>query len=109
MEDNRAERFCSLLPVPIGGLLALDTTRCPWHGREAFWADRRFALHARSKLAAVNPAQRVLHVTQQAGLAVHVSNRQISFRRKLNLISIFWPVWAKYRPMHGMVQNGTRY
>jgi hypothetical protein len=55
----------------------------------------------------VNPAQRVLHVTQQAGLAVHVSNRQISFRRKLNLISIFWPVWAKYRPMHGMVQNGT--
>jgi hypothetical protein len=25
-----------LLPIPIGGLLALDTTRRPWHGREAF-------------------------------------------------------------------------
>jgi hypothetical protein len=84
--ESRAERFRSLLPVPIGSLLALDTKRCPRYGREAFWADRRFAFHACSKLANVNPVQCVLHVTQQAGLAVHGSNRQIPFRRQLNFV-----------------------
>src|ERR1700691_5130689 len=88
MEDGRAERFRSLLPIPIGSLLAIDTTRCPWHGREPLGTDRRFAFHAGSKLAAVNPAQCVLHVAQQAGFAIHVSNRQISFRRQLNLVHL---------------------
>ena len=77
-----------LLTVPIGGLLALDTARRPWHGREAFWADRRVAINANSKAAVVNPSQCGFHLAQQGGIAVHVSNRQISFRRILNLIHL---------------------
>src|ERR1022692_2371025 len=87
MDESLAHsRF--LLPAPIGSLLAPDTTLCPRHGRQAFWADRRLALNAFSKTALVHPAQCGFHVTQQAGLAVHVPNRQISFRRVLNLVHL---------------------
>ena len=88
IDESPAEDSVLFLPIPIGSLLALDTTRRPWHGREAFWADRRFALNAGSKAAVANPSQCGFHVTQQAGLAVHVSHRQISFRRILNLIHL---------------------
>src|ERR1700682_4242369 len=74
--------------VPIGSVLALDTPRRPCHGREPFWADRRFALNTGSKAAVVNPSQCGFHVPQQEGLAVHVSNRHFSFRRILNLIHL---------------------
>ena len=74
--------------VPIGSFLALDTTRRPRHGCEAFWADRRFALHAGSKGAVVNPSQCGFHVAQQAGLTVHVSNGQS--RSEAYWISSIW-------------------
>src|ERR1039458_8279590 len=77
-----------LLPIAIGSALALETTPRPWHGREAFRADRQFALDAASKAAVVNPAQCGFHFAQQGGLAVHVSNRQIPFRRVLNLVHL---------------------
>jgi hypothetical protein len=88
MEESRAEGIRSLLTIPIDSLLALDTTSRPWHGRKAFWADVRFAFQACSKVAFLNPAQRVFYVTQQIGLAVDVANRQISFRGELNLIHL---------------------
>jgi hypothetical protein len=34
----------------------------------------------------VNPTQRGFHFPQQGGLAIHVSNRQISFRSVLDLV-----------------------
>src|SRR5208283_5365031 len=77
-----------LLSFAVGGFLALDTTRRPWYSGEAFWAYRRFALKAASKTAVVNSTQGGLHLTQESGLAVYVSHRQISFRRMLNLIHL---------------------
>jgi hypothetical protein len=76
------------LPIPIGSLLALDTTRRPRHGREAFWVDLRFALNTGSKAAVLDSSQCSFDLTQPAGLAIHVPNRQISFRRILNLIHL---------------------
>jgi len=35
LDESLTERFRSLLPIPIGSLLALDTTRRPRHSREA--------------------------------------------------------------------------
>src|ERR1017187_4188485 len=86
--DETLAHIRIFLPTPIGSLLAPDTTLCPRHGREAFWADRRLTLDAASKAAVVNPAQRGFHVTQQGGLAVHVANRQVPFRRVLNLVHL---------------------
>src|ERR1019366_8158721 len=60
--DESLAHIRLLLPSPIGRFLAPDTTLCPRHGREAFWADRRFALDAASKVAVVNPAQCGFHV-----------------------------------------------
>jgi hypothetical protein len=82
------EAFRFILALPIGSLLALDTETCPWHRCETFRADRRVALHACPKAAIVYPAQCTLHVTQQTGLAVYVSNREISLRGILNLIHL---------------------
>src|SRR5271157_2090256 len=82
------EGFRSLPPIPIGSLLALDTTRRPWHGCDAFWADRLRALNAGSKAAIAKPPQCGFHLTEQNGLAVHARNRQVSLRRELNLIHL---------------------
>src|ERR1022692_1609995 len=85
---SRGDDKSCLLPIAIGSALALETTLRPGHGREAFRADRQFALDAASKAAFVNPAQCGFHFAQQGGLAVHVSNRQIPFRRVLNLVHL---------------------
>ena len=87
IDESLAYGFRSFLPIPVGSVLALDTTRRPWHGSEAFWADRQLALNTDSKAAVVNPTQCGFYLTQQAGLSVHVSHRQISFRRILNPVS----------------------
>jgi hypothetical protein len=42
--------------IPIDSVLKLDTARRLWHGREAFGADRRFAVGANSKLTFVDPS-----------------------------------------------------
>jgi hypothetical protein len=87
-QDSDRDGFLSIPTRLLGSLLTLDTASRPWHGREALGADRRFALHARAEAALVYSAQRVFHITQQVGLAVYVSNRQISLRRILNLIHL---------------------
>jgi hypothetical protein len=78
---EESERVLSVEPVLIDSLLALNTTRRPWHGRYAFRADCRFALDADSKAALVNPPQRGYYLTQQDRLTVHLVDRQISFGR----------------------------
>src|SRR5271157_2740749 len=83
-ESLAHSRFSEL--VPIGSFLAPDATRRPGNRREAFGADRGFAVNAGSKAAVAIPPQCGVHLAQQSGLAVHVSNRQIPFRRLLNLI-----------------------
>ena len=74
--------------LPVGSFLALNTARCPWHGGEALRADRLFAVDASSESAVVNPPQCGLYLAQQCGLAVHVADRQIPFRRILNLVHL---------------------
>ena len=81
-------RFGSFLAIPVGSLMTLDTTRCPWHGREAFGADCRFAVQTRSKAALEYPMHWLPHVTQEGGVTVHVSNRHVSFGRILNFIHL---------------------
>ena len=88
VEKSRRQRFGSFLAIPVGNLLAVDTARRPWHGREAFGADRRFAVQTRSKAALVYPMQCLPHVTQEGGVPVYVSNRHVSFRRILNFIHL---------------------
>src|ERR1017187_6789468 len=75
--DGFAERFRSLLPVPVGSLLALDAQQRPWQSREASRADRRFALGTITKAAIAGPFQCGFYLTQQVGLTVHVSHRQL--------------------------------
>ena len=87
IDESLASILC-LPSIAIGSFLALDTTRRPWHGGEAFWADRLFAVDAGSEAAVVNPPQCGLHLAQQSGLAVYVSDRQIAFRRILNLVHL---------------------
>jgi len=88
VEESRRQRFGSFLATPVGDLLALDTARRPRHRCEALGADRRFALQTRSKAALVYPMQCFPHITQERGVAVHVSNRHISFGRILNFIHL---------------------
>jgi len=88
IDENLAHKVRSLLPIAIVSVLTLDTTRRPWHGDEAFWADYQLALNAGSKAAVMNPSQCGFHTTQQVGITVHVSNRQISLGRILNLIHL---------------------
>ena len=85
-DEDLVDSFRSLLAIPIGSVPALDTEGRPWHGLEAFGADRRFALKAGSEAAVANPPQCGGDVAQQVGLEVGAANRQISFRRVLNLI-----------------------
>jgi hypothetical protein len=84
--QSLAHKARFLKPIPISRLLALDTTRRPWHGRKAFGADRQFALDAATKAAVVNSSQRASYLAQEDGLTVRASNCQISFRRVLNLV-----------------------
>src|ERR1039457_4806212 len=86
MDESPAGIARSLRFILVESVLALDTTRRPWHGREALGADRRFAVNAGSKAAVGNAPQCGFHVAQQLGLTIHVSNRQIPFRRILNLV-----------------------
>jgi hypothetical protein len=72
--------------ILISGVLAPDTTRRPWHRREAFWADLQFALDAYSKAAVVNPPQCGPHGSQQIGVEIRAAHRQIPFGRVLNFI-----------------------
>src|ERR1039457_1554190 len=88
INETLAKGFGSLLPVPIGSFLALDTALRPWQGCEASWADCRFALGAKSKAAAVHTPQCSFYLTHQVGLAVHVSNRQFPLRCELNLVHL---------------------
>ena len=87
-QESRREGFGTILAPLLGSLLTLDAECCPWHHCEALGADRQFALQTRSEAALLYPAQRVFHVTQQVGLTVYVSNRQVSLRRILNLIHL---------------------
>jgi hypothetical protein len=48
-DESLAHKVRFLLAVPIGSVLALDTTRRPWHGREPFWA--KFAAAEMQRLA----------------------------------------------------------
>ena len=75
-----------LLPIPIGSLLALDATRRPGHGREAFWADRLVALDAVPKLPSW--IRRNAAFTSRSRLESRSTFRIAisSFRRVLNLI-----------------------
>jgi hypothetical protein len=50
-ESRRWEGFGSIPAISLRGFLALDATSCPWHGCEAFRADRRFAVQACPKAA----------------------------------------------------------
>lgn len=77
-----------LSPVPVGGDLAPDTAGSPCHRGEAFGTNGRLAFTAGSKGAVANSSQGGPYLTQQAGLAVHASNRQIPFRGVLNLIHL---------------------
>src|SRR5512146_3180833 len=86
--DEKLAHIRCLPSVPIGSVLALDTTRRPWHGRDTFGAYLRLAINANSKAAVLNPSQCGFHLAQQGGLAVHVTNRQIAFRRILDLIHL---------------------
>src|ERR1017187_6489672 len=78
----------SPLPLPIRGLLAPDTKPRPWHRREAFGADRRFALQTGSKAALVNSPQGGSYFTQQDSFTVNVADRQITLRSILNLVHL---------------------
>src|SRR5580658_3299712 len=73
---------------PVGSFLTLNTTRRPGDGGEAFRTDRLFAVEAGSETSVLNPLQRRLHLTQQGGLAIDVPDRQIAFRRKLDLVHL---------------------
>lgn len=77
-----------LLPLVLGEFLALDAAQRPWHSGEASGANRFLAVEAVSEDALVKPAERRPHLTQQTGLAVYGLNRQIAFRRILNLIHL---------------------
>src|ERR1017187_9412285 len=83
-----AQEVRSLLTVLVRGLLAPDTKPRPWHSREAFGADRRFALQAGSKAALVNSAQGCSYFTQQDSFTVNVADRQITLRSILNLVHL---------------------
>lgn len=86
--ESLAERFCCFQLILIGSILALDASRCPWHGREAFGADRPFALDAGSVAALVNPPQCGSYLMQQDGLPVHVLYCQFALRRILDLVHL---------------------
>lgn len=51
--------------ILVGNLLAQDAPGRPWHRREAFRADRLFAIDTGSKMVGVKPCQRGLQLTQQ--------------------------------------------
>lgn len=86
--ESLGDRIRSLLPIPIRNLLALDAPYRPWHGDEALRTYLAFTLRAASKTAVANPSQRGIDLTQQGGVAIHVADRQIPFRRILNLIHL---------------------
>src|ERR1700722_10868804 len=86
MSERLTHGLTSLLSIPIDGLLTTNTTRRPWHGCEAFCADLRFAINAGPKRIFPNSLQCGSHASQQSGLAVYISDREISFRGILNLV-----------------------
>jgi hypothetical protein len=77
-----ARRIGSVPPIAVRSFLARDTTGRPRHGGEAFWADLLVTLDADSKAGVVNPSQCCLHLAQQVGITIHVSDRKIALLRK---------------------------
>src|ERR1019366_7181103 len=88
LEKAIAKEVRSFVPLPIRGPLTPDTKPRPWHSREAFGADRRFALQAGSKAALVNSPQGGSNFTQQDSFTVNVADRQIALRSILNLVHL---------------------